>query len=252
MHPVDAPAAASPGAHRHDGGRRPGVPTDAAVLAFQGVSVRYGGGEAPALWDCSFRLAAGERVALLGVNGSGKTTILMAAMGLVPHVGTIEVAGLPLEPARLAEVRDTVGFLFSVPEDQLLFPRVVDDVAFSLLRRGVPAAEAEQRARQTLAELGAEQLAERSPYRMSRGQRLRAALAGILVARPPLLLLDEPSSGLDPAGKRLLVRQLTAIPATTLIATHDLDFARQCCHRYILVHEGRIMAEGTSWDEVML
>jgi energy-coupling factor transporter ATP-binding protein EcfA2 len=227
-------------------------PAPANVLAFHDVTVRYGRGEPPALANCSFRLAAGERVALLGANGSGKTTILTAAVGLVPHQGMIEVAGLRLEPARLAEVRDAIGFLFSIPEDQLLFPRVVDDVAFALRSRGVPAADAERRARRTLADLGAEDLAERSPYHMSRGQRLRAALAGILVARPPLLLLDEPSSSLDPAGTRLLVQQLRSLPAAMLIATHDLHFARECCHRYLLLENGRVAAEGTRWEEVAL
>jgi cobalt/nickel transport system ATP-binding protein len=222
------------------------------VLVFDEVTVRYERDQPAALRQCGFRLAAGERVALLGANGSGKTTILAATVGLVPHDGRITVAGLPVEEARLREIRDGVGFLFAVPEDQLLFPRVLDDVAFSLRSRGVPAAEAERRARETLADLGAEHLTERSPYRLSRGQRLRAALAGTLVTRPPLLLLDEPSSGLDPAGRRLLVRHLTSVPAAMLVATHDLDFARQCCHRYLLLHDGAVLGEGSDWDGVSL
>lgn len=222
------------------------------VLGFQQVSVRYDVASPPALDACTFQLRAGERVALLGANGSGKTTILMTTVGLVRFTGDITVAGVPLDPAHPEAARAGVGLLFSIPEDQLLFPRVLDDVAFSLTGRGVDPGEAERRALAALDLLGAAHLADRSPYRMSRGQRLRAALAGTLVTEPPLLLLDEPSSGLDPAGRRLLIDQLNALPSAMLIATHDLDFATRCCHRWMLMDAGRVAGEGMDFETVSL
>jgi cobalt/nickel transport system ATP-binding protein len=222
------------------------------VLAFRDVTVRYGGSSDAALSGCSFELSAGERVALLGANGSGKTTALAAAVGLLPHDGEIHVLGCRLRPETLDDIRAGVGFLFSAPEDQLLFPRVLDDVAFSLTSRAVAPAAARLRAMGALDELGAAHLAERSPYRLSRGQRVRAALAGALVSRPPLLLLDEPSSGLDPAGRRQLIETLAALPAAMLVATHDLDFARRCCARYVLLEDGRVRHEGQDFDDVAL
>jgi cobalt/nickel transport system ATP-binding protein len=201
---------------------------------------------------CSFTIAPGERVALLGANGSGKTTILLAAVALLPHRGTILIQGEPLDPRRPEAARREIGLLFSNPEDQLLFPRVIDDVAFTLTSRGTPAEEAYARARTALARLDAEDLAERSPYHLSRGQRLRAALAGTLVAEPPLLLLDEPSSGLDPAGRRLLIEHLNALPSALLIASHDLDFVSQCCERYLLIAGGEVARSGRVFEEVEL
>jgi cobalt/nickel transport system ATP-binding protein len=222
------------------------------VLEFRAVSVRYPAEATDALADCSFTVHPGERVALLGANGSGKTTVLAATVGLVAHNGSIVVDGEPLEPRTVAHVRRALGFLFSVPEDQLLFPRVLDDVAFTLRARGVPEHEAHEAAIRALRLLEAEELAERSPYRMSRGQRLRAALAGALVAEPPLLLLDEPTSGLDPAGRRLLARHLASLPAAMLVATHELEFARACCTRYLLLDHGRVVRRGTDLGLVEL
>jgi cobalt/nickel transport system ATP-binding protein len=222
------------------------------VLVFRQVSVRYDAAAPPALADCTFAVGAGERVALIGANGSGKTTILTTTVGLVPCSGDVIVAGERLDYSRPEAAHAHVGLLFSIPEDQLLFPRVLDDVAFSLTGRGVPSAEAERRALEVLGRLGAADLAERSPYRMSRGQRLRAALAGTLVTEPPLLLLDEPSSGLDPAGRRLLIQQLNGLPSAMLIATHDIDFAARCCHRWLLMDAGRVAAAGTDFTALEL
>lgn len=227
------------------------TPIGSPALRLTGVSVAYAD-DAPALEDCSLEVALGERVALLGANGSGKTTLLLATVGLVPHAGEIHVEGVRLDPVHPDDVRQRIGFLFSNPEDQILFPRVLDDVGFALRLRGTPAPEADARALDILESLGAAHLAERSPYRLSRGQRLRVALAGAVVAAPTLLLLDEPTSGLDPAGRRSLVATLSRLPAAMLIATHDLDFARQCCNRFVLLEDGRVVAEGSRFESVAL
>ncbi len=251
----DASAQARTGGTGADGGAGRSGPSGAGgtgVLELVEVTVRYDGAADPALDRCSLRVGAGERVALLGANGSGKTTIFLAAAGLVPYAGRITVAGLHLDRSRPEEVRRHLGLLFSIPEDQLLFARVLDDVAFALTSRGTDTAEAEQRARAALDHLDAGYLAERSPYRMSRGQSVRAALAGTFVAGPPLLLLDEPASGLDPAGRRLLIRHLNDLPSAMLIATHDIDFGARCCHRWVLLDRGRVAAGGTDFSKVEL
>ncbi|CAN5614853.1 ABC transporter ATP-binding protein [soil metagenome] len=224
--------------------------TAAAALVFDGVSVRYRHGTELALRDCSFSLDAGSRTALVGSNGSGKTTILLTAVGLLQHQGSVRVDGLPVSASNLRLIRNGIGCLFANPEDQILFSRVLDDVAFTLVARGVAPHEAREEARSALQRLGIPELADRSPYQMSHGQRLRAALAGALVSRPPLLLLDEPTSGLDRAGRLLLAADLRELPSAMLIATHDRELASSCCERYLKVEDGRVVEEGTDFSAV--
>ncbi len=213
------------------------------ALSCRLVTVRYEHEGRDVLDGVSFDLAPGERVALVGLNGSGKTTLLMAAVGLVPHQGDIEVCGIKVTRASLPQVRDQVGFLFNVPEDQLLFPRVIDDVAFGLLRRGVPAEQAAQRAKAVLHSLEFDHLATQSLHHLSHGQKQRVALAGALVTEPPLLLLDEPSAGLDPPAKHGLGNLLRARPSAMLVATHDLAFAQKFCDRLLMLVGGRVLSD---------
>ena len=138
-----------------------------------------------------------------------------------------------------------------MPEDQILFPRVIDDVAFSLRSRGASPAEARERGRAALAAMGAPGIEDRPPGELSHGQRLRVALAGALVAEPAILLLDEPSAGLDPPGRRELAAHLATLPAAMLVATHDIEFARSACDRFVLLEEGRIAATGDCFEEVV-
>jgi cobalt/nickel transport system ATP-binding protein len=222
---------------------------DNHVLCFRNVSARYPSASGVALTDCSFSMAQGEHVALLGVNGSGKTTLLLAIAGLVETDGAITVDGVALGPRSVHEVRNRIGMLFSTPEDQLLFPRVLDDVAYSLLRRGMAADEARKRARQELEMLGVGDLADREPYELSHGQRLRVALAGVLVVKPALLLLDEATAALDPPGRRALARLLKETPSAFLLATHDLEVAQRTCGRFLVLEHGRKVADTTVLDE---
>jgi cobalt/nickel transport system ATP-binding protein len=211
-----------------------------AALEFGHVTVRYEPQGQPALDDVTFALAKGERAALVGLNGSGKTTALMAAVGLVPVRGEIRVCGLELARRTLPEIRARIGFLFNVPENQLLFPKVSEDVAFGLLRRGTRAAEAALRVAEVLKALGIADLAASPVHHLSHGQKQRVALAGALVTDPQVLLLDEPSAGLDPPGRRDLADLLGRLGATMLVATHDLEFAARFCTRFILLERGRI------------
>jgi cobalt/nickel transport system ATP-binding protein len=220
------------------------------LLSLQHVSVTYEPGATPTLTDVSLEVLEGERIALLGLNGSGKTTLLLAVVGLVPFKGDIAICGTQVTRSSLRETRDRIGFLFNVPEDQLLFPKVIDDVSFGLLRRGLRGEEARARSKAMLAALGVGHLAETSLHHLSHGQKQRVALAGALVCEPPLLLFDEPTAALDPPGKQSLAALLARQSATMLVATHDLDFAARLCTRFVAIEDGRIVLDGRDVDGV--
>lgn len=213
------------------------------ALEVFGLTVRYPEAAPDALHEVSLTLAPGERVALVGPNGSGKTTLLTALVGLVPFEGRAAVSGVPVERRHLAEARRRVGFLFSVADDQILFPTVIDDVLFGLRRLGLGRGEAEARARRALEDLGVGELAHASAHHLSLGQRKRVALAGTLVLEPALLLLDEPSGGLDPKGRRELAAALRDLGAAMLVATHDLELACRTCARALVLRDGELVEE---------
>jgi len=216
--------------------------SEVAALKLSDVSVRYEHSRENAIEQCSLEVRPGQRMALLGLNGAGKTTVLSIPVGLVPFSGRAEVSGIPVEGKNLAEIRRKVGVLFAVPDDQILFPRVLDDVMFGLRKRGMERKEAELQARKTLELMGILDLAEASPHRLSHGQKLRVALAGALVIEPDLLLLDEPAGALDPIGQKQLAEHLSTLPTAMLIASHNLPFARAACTHYTVIDRGRLQA----------
>ncbi len=211
------------------------------------VAVRHDRSSPPVLDDISFTIRAGERVALAGLNGAGKTTMLLALVGLVPHDGDILIGGQRLTRRSIAGIRRRIGFLFNVPEDQLLFPTAVEDVSFDLVRRGTEPLKAGRQARHHLQALGVGEVADQPLHHLSHGQKQRVALAGATAANPELLLLDEPTAGLDPPGRRQLADLLSTQPATLIIATHDLDFVDRLCTRVMLLERGTVIddAPGT-------
>lgn len=221
------------------------------TLAFESVAIRYAPDLAPVIDGVTITMEAGERAALVGLNGSGKTTLLAATAGLLPHEGEIRVCGIKLDKGSVADVRGRLGLLFNVPEDQLLLPRVIDDVAFGLVHRGVSIREAEPRAMNILDELQVAHLAQLQLHNLSHGQKLRVALAGVLVTEPELLLLDEPSAGLDPPGRRRLSEYLDSLGSTMLVATHDLEFAKSFCRRFVLLENGRFVMDGPDPDPIL-
>lgn len=221
------------------------------VLELRGVSIRYGSTGPFILENASLTIARGERVALLGLNGSGKTTLLLAIAGIVPCTGEILVAGAPLNPSTVDEIRGKLGVLFNVPEDQLLFPRVIDDVAFGLLRRGIDHDQALAQATTMLGNLTMSEFAGAELHTLSHGQKQRVALAGALVTTPSFLLLDEPSAALDPPSRKHLTQLLTGIEAGMLIATHDLPFAERLCTRWVSIRNGKLASgqgSPTTWN----
>jgi energy-coupling factor transporter ATP-binding protein EcfA2 len=219
------------------------------VLEFKSVSIRYAGRLINTVSNITFHVHPDERVALFGLNGSGKTSLLLAAVGLVPFSGSIFIDSTAVEKKSLQQIRGKTGFLFNIPEDQILFPRVLDDVAYGMIRQGMPAESAHEKSLAMLSALGLSEIAQYSPFQLSHGQRQRIALAGTLVTNPKVVLLDEPSSALDPKGRLSLANVLCSINSSFLIATHDTDFAAKTCSRFLVLHDG-VLRECRECNEV--
>jgi cobalt/nickel transport system ATP-binding protein len=201
----------------------------------------------PALDGVGFRVHAGESVAVVGANGAGKSTLLLALNGLVtPSAGEARIGEVPVTPATRAQIHRTVGYVFQDADDQLFMATVREDVAFGPLNLGLAAAEVEARVQAALETVGAAHLAGRAPYRLSGGEKRAVAIAGVLAMQPSVLLLDEPSAGLDPASRRRLITLLNSFSHTKLVATHDLDLVLDTCSRVLVMRDGRIEADGTA------
>jgi len=219
-----------------------------AVVEAHDLRFRYGDGP-EVLKGVSFRLEEGESVALLGPNGSGKTTFILHLNGLLEGQGTVEVCGLRVERRNLAAIRRKVGLVFQDSESQLFMPTVLEDVAFAPLNRGLSRPEALDRAMTALRTVGMEACAARAPYHLSAGEQKRAAIAGILASDPEILVLDEPTTFLDPPGQRALAELLGALPQAKLVVTHNVAFAQALCNRAVFFENGAIAADGPL-DEV--
>jgi cobalt/nickel transport system ATP-binding protein len=217
-----------------------------AVLAISGLAYAYPDGH-QALYGIDLSLERGERVALLGPNGAGKTTLVLHLNGILePGQGTVEVSGMPVSKQNLAEVRRRVGLVFQDPDDQLFMPTVADDVAFGPANAGLRGAELEGRVAEALEQVGMSDYAQRPPHHLSFGQRRRVAVATVLAMRPEILVLDEPSSNLDPASRRELADILLGLDITVLMVTHDLPYALELCPRSVVLSEGVIVADGVT------
>ena len=201
-----------------------------------------------ALRGIDLTIAEGERVAVLGPNGAGKTTLVLQLNGILTGTGTIRVGGLTVAKPDLAEIRRRVGVVFQDPDDQLFMPTVADDVAFGPANLGLRGAELRDRVDEALAAVGMTDHRDRAPHHLSFGQRRRVAVATVLAMRPQLLVMDEPSSNLDPASRRELAEILTGLDITLLMVTHDLPYAHQLCERAVIVDDGRIVADGPVGD----
>ncbi|MGW5365664.1 energy-coupling factor ABC transporter ATP-binding protein [Actinopolymorpha pittospori] len=218
------------------------------VLQVSGLAYAYPDGH-QALYGVDLSLARGERVALLGPNGAGKTTLVLHLNGiLTAGLGSVHVDGMLVGKETLREVRRRVGVVFQDPDDQLFMPTVRDDVAFGPANLGMRGAELDARVDEALDLVGMRAYADRPPHHLSFGQRRRVAVATVLAMRPSVLVLDEPSSNLDPASRRELAEILTALDVTVLMVTHDLPYALQLCERSVILDEGTIVADGSTRD----
>jgi cobalt/nickel transport system ATP-binding protein len=218
------------------------------VIKAEALTVKYNAKEkAQALGNVSFSVEAGERVALIGANGAGKSTLLLSLIGILPPVeGELRLCGMPVRKDTLWEIRRRAALLFQNPDDQLFMPALADDIAFGPQNYGLEEADVSSRMNAVLEKLGISHLKNRLSHKLSGGEKRLAALAGVLVMEPSLLLLDEPSSFLDPRSRRNLIKILDGLTQTMVIATHDLDLALALCRRVILLKQGRISADGAA------
>lgn len=219
------------------------------MIKFENVSFSYSGGR-PVLDNVSFSINEGESVGLIGANGAGKSTLLKAALGLVQVEGTITVDGMILGRKTLADVRKTLGYVLQDSDDQMFMPTVLDDMVFGPVNYGMGREEAEDLAENILSQLGVSYLMHRQNHKISGGEKRMAAIATVLMSSPKALLMDEPSSSLDPKNRRALIRTVNALPVTKLIASHDLDMILETCSRVLLINSGWLAADGPA--EVVL
>jgi len=215
-------------------------------LEVTGLSFSYPDGH-EALREIDLHVHHGERVALLGPNGAGKTTLLLHLNGIFrPSSGKVRVAGLDISDDSLMEVRRRVGLVFQDPDDQLFMPTVGQDVAFGPANFGIEGEELETRVTEALGAVSMLGAVDRAPHHLSYGERRRVAIATVLAMRPEILVLDEPTSNLDPASRRELIEALRSLPITQLLVTHDLPFALELCPRALVMDDGRIVAADTT------
>lgn len=220
------------------------VPT----IAVAGLEFSYPDGTI-ALRSVDLHIHPGERVALLGPNGAGKTTLVLHLNGIhMPQLGSVAVSGLELSQDNVMEIRRRVGVVFQDPDDQLFMPTVRADVEFGPRNLGLDGDELEERVQQALAAMEVSDLADRPPNHLSFGQKRRVAIAGVLAMEPAILILDEPTSNLDPASRRELANTLHALDTTLLVVTHDLPFALEMCPRTVVMDKGTIVASAPTTE----
>lgn len=219
------------------------------LIEVDDLRFRYDDGT-QALNGVTFRLYPGECVSLLGANGSGKTTFALHLNGLLSGTGRVTVCGLEISKDTLPQIRRKIGVVFQDSDEQLFMPTVLEDVVFGPLNMGLTAPEAFSRAEEALERVGAAHLRAKAPYHLSAGEKRRVAIAGVLAMEPEILILDEPTTYLDPPAERELARLLHELPQAKLLITHDIAFAAALATRAVFFESGRIVCEGPV-DEVV-
>lgn len=213
-------------------------------IKFDHVTYEYPDGTR-ALDDVSFLITHGEKVGLVGANGAGKSTLMLHINGLLmPTSGSVVIGDIPVTRKTLPQIRRTVGLVFQNPDDMLFMPTVRDDVAFGPGNMKLPPEEIERRVEMALKAVGAYELRDRAEHHLSGGQKRSVAIASVLSMEPDILVLDEPSSNLDPHARHLLIDQIRGFFHTCLVTSHDLDLIRQTCPRVIVMNRGKILADG--------
>ena len=198
-----------------------------------------------ALEEVDLDVRIGERVALVGPSGAGKSTLLLHLNGVLTGRGTVRILGQSLDGANLQEIRRHVGLVFQDPDDQLFCPTVFEDIAFGPLNLHTAADDIPHRVKKALRDVGLDQSVRgRSSHHLSHGERKRVALACVLIMEPDILALDEPSSNLDPRNRRHLIQFVSSLPATLILATHDLEMVLAMCPRTVLMDRGKVWADG--------
>ncbi len=224
-------------------------------IEVDNLSFHYPDGHA-ALHQVSLKIEPCEKVALVGPNGAGKSTLILHLNGILTGEGALRVAGLPVIPENLARVRARVGLVFQNPDDQLFSPTVYEDVAFGPIYQGLPPAEVRQRVEEALRVVNMSEYADRVSHHLSTGEKKRIAIATVLSMQPEVLVLDEPTAGLDPRARRALINLLDQLDITMLVSSHDMHMVREIFPRMVVMDEGAIVADGPTQallqDEALL
>jgi cobalt/nickel transport system ATP-binding protein len=213
------------------------------VIEIKNLSYNYPDGHR-GLSSVDLVVWPGDNVAVIGPNGAGKSTLLLHLNGILRGNSTVKICGLTVEEKNLKEIRKKVGLIFQDPEDQLFSLNVFDDVAFGPINMGLTESEVKQHVAQALEWVNMAGYEQRSPHHLSVGEKKRIAIATVLSLDPEILVIDEPTSNLDPRSKWSLVELLNRLPITKIIATHDLELVRALCHRTMVMDEGKIAADG--------
>lgn len=218
---------------------------DGPVLLAEALSYSYPNHHT-ALHEISLRVEQGEKVALVGPNGAGKSTLMLHLNGILKGDGEVQVAGLSMIEANLPVIRAKVGVVFQNPDDQLFSPTVFEDVAFGPLHMGMSRESVIEHVERALAQVGMSHYADRLSHYLSVGEKKRIAIATVLAMEPEILVLDEPSAGLDPRARRSLINLLRELPQTMLVSTHDMMLVYELFSRMVIMDEGRIVADGST------
>ena len=213
------------------------------MIVFENVSFSYENGH-PVVENLSFSIRDGEAVGLIGANGAGKSTIMKLLLGLLSGQGAITVDGLSLNKQNIPAIRQKIGFVLQDSDNQMFMPTVYEDMIFGPRNYGLSKEETERRVDAVLSRLGLQDLKHRYNHKISGGEKRMAAIATILAMEPETILMDEPSTALDPVNRRTVIHTIQALPQTKLIASHDLDMILDTCQRVILLSHGRIVADG--------
>ena len=218
------------------------------IIDIQDVHFRYPDGTR-ALNGVSLRIVHGESLGIVGANGAGKSTLLLLLSGtFLPSEGGISIGEICLTKKTVREIRKKVGFVFQDPDDQLFMPTVFEDVAFGPLHLGWALENVEKSALKALEQVNCLHLKDRPPHKLSVGQKRAVSIASVIAMDPDLLVLDEPSSNLDPRSRRQLIQLLKTFDHSKIIASHDLDMVLEVCERTIILGEGRIAADGRTQE----
>lgn len=215
------------------------------MIQFHNVSFAYDRAH-PVIEDLSLAIARGETVGLIGANGAGKSTIMKLMLGLLEGHGQITICGMPLNKGNLPAIRQKLGFVLQDSDNQMFMPTVYEDMIFGPRNYGLSREETERRVDEVLAQLGLQELKYRHNHKISGGEKRMAAIATILAMEPEVILMDEPSTALDPVNRKTVIRTIQALPQTKLIASHDLDMILETCSRVILLSGGKIVADGAA------
>jgi len=216
-------------------------------IDVENLSFAYPDGH-EALHGIFLHIAPGEKVALVGPNGAGKSTLILHLNGILRGTGRVHVCGQDVEEKNLKRVRAAVGLVFQNPDDQLFSPTVYEDVAFGPLYQGLPTSEVDRRVHDALTAVDMNDYAQRVSYHLSTGEKKRIAIATVLSMQPEVLILDEPTAGLDPRARRSLIHLLRDLPITMLVSTHDLAMVRELFPRIVVMDSGQIVADGATTE----